>query len=142
MSAVDHSVQTFVDNLPTDRRRREAATLLDLFGRVTGVPAELHGTIIGFGTYHYRHESGREGDTPAASFSPRKAAISVYLVDGIDAHTAALARLGTHKTGVGCLYIPSLDKVDLEVLEEIVSSSWRAVGGEHGSQNAGAADEP
>lgn len=127
MDAVDPSVRTFIDNLPTERRQREADTLLGVFGRVTGLPAELHGTIIGFGTYHYRYESGREGDSPAAAFSPRKAAISVYLPDGVGAHEDLLARLGPHKTGVGCLYIANLDKVDLDVLEEIVTSSWNSV---------------
>lgn len=124
MGTVDPSVRTFIDSLPAERRRREADTLLDLFGRITGVPAELHGTIIGFGTYHYHYASGREGDAPAAAFSPRKGAISVYLPDGIGSHEDLLTRLGPHKTGVGCLYISNLDKVDLGVLEEIVASSW------------------
>lgn len=127
METVDPSVRSFIDNLPTERRQREADILLDLFGRVTGLPAELHGTIIGFGTYHYRYASGREGDAPAAAFSPRKGAISIYLPDGIGAHEDQLAHLGPHKTGVGCLYISNLDKVDLNVLEEIVTSSWRSV---------------
>ncbi|WP_130505630.1 DUF1801 domain-containing protein [Microterricola gilva] len=105
-------------------RRRDAQTLLELFGRITGESPVLWGpSIVGFGQYHYRYASGREGDAPAAGFSPRKAAMSIYLADGIGAHDDALARLGEFTSGVGCLYIKDLDKVDLAVLESIVRSS-------------------
>ena len=87
----------------------------------------LWGTIIGFGQYHYRYESGREGDAGAAGFAPRKAATVVYLPDGVGAHAEALARLGPHTTGLVCLYLKNLDDVDLGVLEEIVAASYRNV---------------
>lgn len=81
-------------------------------------------SIVGFGQYHYKYASGREGDAPAAGFSPRTAAMSIYLADGISAHEDALAQLGEFTSGVGCLYIKNLDRVDLAVLESIVRASY------------------
>jgi hypothetical protein len=95
--------------------------------RVTGEPPQLWGSIIGFGQYHYKYESGREGDVAAASFAPRKAATTIYLVDGIGRYEEQLKQLGPHTTGVGCLYIKDLDKVDLSVLEDIVAESYRTL---------------
>lgn len=80
--------------------------------------------MIGFGTYHYRYASGREGDAPAASFAPRKAATTVYLMDGVAAHEEDLAALGPHTSGVGCVYITDLEACDLDVLRRIVARSY------------------
>ena len=87
----------------------------------------MWGTIIGFGQYHYKYQSGREGDAPAAGFSPRKAATTAYLPDGVGAHAELLERLGPHTTGVGCLYIKNLEALDLQVLESILARSDAAV---------------
>ena len=87
----------------------------------------LWGTIVGFGRYHYRYDSGREGEAGAAGFAPRKAANVVYLPDGIGRHQEQLSRLGAHTTGLVCLYLKNLDDVDLGVLEEIVATSYRNV---------------
>ena len=87
----------------------------------------LWGSIVGFGSYHYTYASGREGDTAAVSFAPRKAATTVYLVDGVAAHQDELARLGPHTTGVGCLYLKDLDTVDLDVLEKFVGDTYRTL---------------
>ncbi|MGH3352631.1 MAG: DUF1801 domain-containing protein [Nocardioides sp.] len=115
----------FVGAVEHPGRRRDAATLLDLMRRATGVEPRMFGTaIVGFGEYHYKYASGTEGDAPAAGFSPRKAASVVYLNDGISAHEELLGRLGPHTTGVGCLYLKDLAAVDLDVLEEIVSRSY------------------
>ena len=126
--ATDAAVREFLDGVTHVIRRRDADTLLALMERATGEPARMWGaSIIGFGEYHYRYESGREGDAPAAGFSPRKAASTVYLADGIGAHEQALAGLGPHTTGVGCLYLKNLDDVDLSVLEAIVRDSYRTL---------------
>ena len=126
--STDAAVREFLDGVTHVTRRRDADTLLALMERATGEPARMWGaSIIGFGEYHYRYESGREGDAPAAGFSPRKAASTVYLADGTGAHERALAGLGPHTTGVGCLYLKNLDEVDLSVLEAIVRDSYRAV---------------
>jgi len=121
-------VEKYVEGIAFETRRRDAATLLELMGHVTGTQATMWGrSIVAFGTYHYRYESGREGDAPAAGFAPRKAATTIYLPEGTAAHEKLLGRLGEHTTGVGCLYIKNLDRVDLEVLERIIESSYRTV---------------
>ena len=124
---VPAEVQEFIAKVQPERRRRDAETLLELFSRVTGAEPMLWGTIIGFGWYHYQYESGREGETAAVGFAPRKAATSVYLVDGVGAHTEELARLGPHTTGVGCLYLKDVSAVDLDVLAEIVGGTYRTL---------------
>jgi hypothetical protein len=124
----DDDVREFLDRVQHPVRRRDADTLLELMTRATGEPARMWGSsIIGFGTYHYKYASGREGDAPAAGFSPRKAATTIYLADGIGPHPELLERLGPHTTGVGCLYVKDLAQVDLAVLEELVTSSYSAL---------------
>jgi hypothetical protein len=93
--------------------------------RVPGHPPTMWGpSIIGFGSYHYVYESGREGDAAAVGFSPRKASTTVYLADGFDGYADELARLGPHTLGKSCLYLKDLSKVDLGVLEEMVRRSY------------------
>ncbi|WP_278234595.1 DUF1801 domain-containing protein [Isoptericola sp. AK164] len=117
-------VAAFVESVARPARRRDARTLLELMARVTGEPPVLHGTIVGFGRYRYEYASGRSGEGPAAAFAPRAAHSVVYLMDGVDAHAEDLARLGPHRTGVGCLYLTNLEKVDLAVLGTIVADSY------------------
>ena len=124
MSEIDDSVRTYIERVAPAKRRRDAERLVELMSRVTGEPARLRGSIIGFGQYHYKYASGREGDAPAAGFSPRKAAMSVYVSDGVAAHIDLLDRLGPHTTGVGCIYIKDLEVIDLAVLEAIVGRSF------------------
>ena len=125
-------VEAFLAQVPDDRRRGEARVVLELMRRVTGLEPVLWGpSIVGFGSYHYRYASGREGDAPAAAFSPRKAAMTIYL-DRAESHAEALSRLGPHTTGASCLYVTRLDGVDLGVLEEVVRSSYAAVTGGSG----------
>ncbi|QYF74171.1 DUF1801 domain-containing protein [Cryobacterium sp. PAMC25264] len=127
-TAADDVVRAHLDTVTGATRRRDAETLLGMFGRITTEPSRLWpGSIIGFGRYHYRYDSGREGDAASAGFSPRKASMSIYFPDGLGAYAGELARLGPHKTGVGCLYITDLAKADLAVLEEMVTASYRAV---------------
>lgn len=117
-------VSEFIERVTPAKRRRDAETMLALMSRVTGLAPQLHGTIIGFGQYHYKYESGREGDSAAAAFAPRKAAMTIYLVDGISRYARELEQLGPHSTGVGCLYLKDLEQNDLSVLESIVKSSF------------------
>ena len=128
MADVSESVQTLLDKVTPARRRRDAETLLELMARATGEsPQVYYGTGIGYGQYHYKYKSGREGDTAAAGFAPRKAATVVYLVDGIGWYEEQLKQLGPHTSGVVCLYIKDLEKIDLSVLEAIVTESYRAL---------------
>ncbi len=120
-------VHDVLAGVPHDVRRRDALTRLELMERVTGEPARMWGpSIVGFGSYHYRYESGREGDMSVVGFSPRKASTTVYLNDGFDAYADELARLGPHTLGRSCLYLKDLATVDLGVLEEMVGRSYRA----------------
>ena len=84
-------------------------------------------SFVGFGEYLYKYASGREGDAAAAGFSPRKAASTIYLADGIGAHPELLAKLGPHTTGVGCLYLKDLEQIDVGVLEQLVRDSYATV---------------
>ncbi|HET6666637.1 MAG TPA: DUF1801 domain-containing protein, partial [Intrasporangium sp.] len=94
-------VTAHLDSVQSPLRRRDADTLIGLMQRVTGQEPRMWATIVGFGRYHYRYASGREGDAPAAGFAPRKAATTVYVMDGVDAYSDLLDRLGPHTTGVG-----------------------------------------
>lgn len=127
MSRASAEIDAFIAAASPAKRRRDAQTLLQLYGRVTGLEPRLWGTIIGYGEYHYRYDSGREGDAPAAAFSPRRAAMSIYLSDGIAAHEGRIAALGPHRAAVGCLYLTDLEQNALEVLEEIVRASFDAL---------------
>ncbi|QHT55939.1 DUF1801 domain-containing protein [Cellulomonas sp. H30R-01] len=121
----DADVVAFVDAVDHPVRRRDARRLLALYGRVTGETPRLWGpSIIGYGRYHYRYASGREGDAAAAGFSPRRASTTVYLPDGFGAHADLLAELGPHTTSVSCLYLKDLDAIDQTVLEELLRRSW------------------
>ena len=102
-------------------RRKDAEVLLELFERITGWEPRMWGpAIIGFGEYHYKYDSGREGDFMRTGFSPRKANMVVYIMPGYTNFDPILARLGKHKLGKSCLYINKLDDIDLTVLEELV----------------------
>jgi hypothetical protein len=118
------SVPAFIDAIADETKRADAKTLVKLMQSVTGEKAKMWGpSIIGFGSYHYTYESGREGDMPLAGFSPRKAATVVYGVMGFSESETLLAKLGKHTTGGGCLYIKKLADVDQKVLEALVTKS-------------------
>ena len=122
----DGDVTAFLASVDDETRRRDALVLLELMERVTGEPPRMWGpSIIGFGRHHYAYPSGREGDQPAAAFSPRKAATTVYLMGGADERGELLGRLGPHTLGKGCLYLKRLDAVDLGALEELVRRSYQ-----------------
>ena len=102
-------------------RRKDAETLLAMMRRITGEEPVMWGpAIIGFGRYHYKYESGREGDFMRTGFSARKTSLVVYIMPGYTDFSAILARLGKHKLGKSCLYINKLADVDLDVLEELI----------------------
>ena len=124
----DADVDAFVAAVEPRRRREDAAALLALMRRVTGQEPVMWGpSIVGFGRFTYASASGRSGEWLAIGFSPRKAASTVYLMDGFAGREDLLARLGPHTTGASCLYLKRLADVDLEVLAELVGQSYRAV---------------
>jgi hypothetical protein len=113
-----------VASVENSTRRDDAEALLEIMARVSGYQAKMWGpSIIGFGRYHYKYESGREGDYMVVGFSPRKANLVVYLMPGYDDLSDQLARLGKHKIGKSCLYLNRLADVDINVLEEIIGLS-------------------
>ena len=111
----------FVAGVEHKVRRADAEVLLDFFARITGMTAKMWGpTLIGYGSYHYKYESGREGDMLITGFSPRKANLVFYIMPGYQDLSEMLARLGKHKIGKSCLYVNKLADIDIDVLEEIV----------------------
>ena len=123
----DAPVTGFLAGVPDERRRADARRLCAMMQEITGEPPAMWGTsIIGFGTYHYRYASGHEGDAPLAGFSPRRQHLVIYLASEFaDRYRQALARLGPHKTGKGCLYLRRLDDVDPDALRELIGRSVR-----------------
>ena len=113
----------FVAAVESDKKRADAEVLLEFFSRVTGLRPKMWGpSLIGYGRYHYKYESGREGDMLITGFSPRKANLVMYIMPGYryDSMPEKLARLGKHKLGKSCLYINKLADIDMDVLEEII----------------------
>jgi hypothetical protein len=118
------SVVEFIAAIEDEKRRAESEALLELMTTSTGFPAKMWGkAIIGFGSYHYKYESGREGDSSLAAFSPRKAAMSIYIMAGFTEHEDLMKKLGKCKAGKSCLKIKKLADVDLDVLQELVRKS-------------------
>lgn len=115
------SVNTFIDQLP-DPQRVDAKTLVKLLQSATSEKPKMWGlSIIGFGAYHYKYESGREGDMPLVAFSPRKAALVLYNLTGFPGADALLAKLGKYTTGKACLNIKKLSDVDQTVLRDLAA---------------------
>ena len=128
------SVAAFIDALTDQTRRADAKALVKLMQSVTAEKPKMWGpSIIGFGSYHYKYDSGREGDMPIIGFSPRKAATVLYNVGGFSGSEALRAKLGKHTTGKGCLYIKKLAAVDQQVLETLVLKSVGAMRARHPS---------
>jgi hypothetical protein len=127
------SVASFLDALTDQTKRADAKALIKLMQGATGEKPKMWGpSIIGFGSYHYKYETGREGDMPVVGFSPRKAAIVLYGMRGASDSTALLAKLGKH-TGNSCLYIKKLADVDEKVLKTLVVKSVAATRKKHPS---------
>ena len=128
MKQTTQDVGAFLDAVPDPKRREDGKALCALMERVTGEPPKMWGpSIVGFGHYRYRYESGREGEAGVAGFSPRAKELVVYFPADPPNKEELLARLGKHKIGKSCLYIKKLDDVDMGVLEEMVAGAARAI---------------
>ncbi len=126
--ATDVSVDDFLAGVKNEQRRFDGRQLVELYRRITGEPPVMWGpSIIGFGKCHYKYDSGREGDMGAAGFSPGVANLTVYLVDGVAKYEHLLATLGPHKVGKVCVYLKRLSDIDLDVLEQIIRTSYEHV---------------
>ena len=122
----DQDVTAFLNGVTDERKRKDCFTLLELMKQVTRMEPKMWGSsIVGFGSYHYKYESGREGDMLLAGFSPRKQNLTLYNMSGFDRRDDLLKKLGKHTTGGGCLYIKRLDDVDLPTLKSLIEASFK-----------------
>ncbi|QDP01586.1 DUF1801 domain-containing protein [Thalassotalea sp. PS06] len=122
----DLNPDTFIAAIEHSVKRQDSEQLLQLFAAITKQKPQLWGTsIIGFGQYHYRYDSGREGDFLRTGFSPRKQNIAIYIILGFQPYQDLLAKLGKHKTGKSCLYINKLADIDIEVLKQLIEKSYQ-----------------
>ncbi len=128
------SVDAFLAAIENERWREDARRVKSMMERITGWEPKMWGpSIVGFGEYHYRYDSGREGDFLVTGFSPRKKALTIYIMPGFTRYDALMVRLGKFKTGKSCLYINKLDDVDLSILEELIGSSVKYMVGKYGA---------
>ena len=118
------SVTEFINTIEDRQKRADARKVAAIMRRVTGKRAKMWGpSIVGYGTYHYKYESGREGDFMIAGFSPRRQALTVYILAGFGRFDTLMGKLGKYKTGKSCLYIKRLSDVDEKVLEKLIDGS-------------------
>ena len=127
--ANDASVDAFLDGVDNRDRREDARRVIEIMQRTTQKPPRMWGDrIIGFGSYHYRYASGREGDWPRIGLSPGKRHLALYIMPGFDNCQALLGKLGKYRTGRSCLYVNRLRDIDIGVLEEIIRHSVAEMG--------------
>jgi hypothetical protein len=120
----EHSVEDFLDKIPDEKARDDCFAIVNLMRKVTGLKPEMWGAaIVGFGRYHYKYESGHEGDSCLTGFSPRNQNISLYVMAGFPGQEDLLKKIGKHKAGKGCLYIRKLEDIDFGILESLIGQS-------------------
>jgi len=119
--STDSSVTAFLDSITDEKKRVDSYAALQIMQEATGYPAVMWGPgIVGFGSYHYKYASGHEGDAPLASFSPRKNALTFYVMPAVETQEVLLKKLGKYKAGKGCLYVKKLEDIDTGVLRELI----------------------
>ena len=122
------SVKEFLDKVPDERRRNDAHAVSSIMEDITGEKPAMWGAgMVGFGSYHYKYDSGQEGDWPLVGFAPRKDSLTLYIMPGFKEYRGLLEKLGKHKTGMSCLYIKSLDDVHIPTLETLVRRSVKHI---------------
>lgn len=124
----DASVEDFINSVEDEVKRNFTFTILDLMKKVTKEEAKMWGpSIIGFGTYHYKYKSGQEGDWMQVGFSPRKQAMTLYIMSGFSKYEELLSKLGKFKTGKSCLYLKKEEDIDMKILKELVTQSVKYI---------------
>lgn len=122
MKETNNSVIEFIENVENEKKKADAYQLLEIFEEVTGYEAKMWGpSTIGFGSYHYKYASGREGDAPLVAFSSRKAKISLYLAEDSEEREKLLENFGKHTASKACIYVNKLADVDLNVLKGLIT---------------------
>jgi len=120
----DDDVGAFLESVDNDRRRRDALAMNEIMTRISGSDPKMWGSsIVGFGEYTYTNGSGKQVSWMRTGFSPRKQALTLYIMDGFESYEPLLEELGPHSTGKSCLYIKDLDQVDRSVLEQLINAS-------------------
>jgi hypothetical protein len=118
------SVEKFLNSVKDKQKREDSFKILDMMKKITKEEPKMWGpSIVGFGSYHYKYASGHEGDLCMAGFSPRKEALTIYILPGFEKYDSLMKKLSKYKTGKSCLYIKKLDDVDTKVLKELISES-------------------
>jgi hypothetical protein len=118
------SVTKFLDGVKDEKKRQDSYTILKLMKQITKAEPKMWGTsMVGFGSYHYKYASGREGDWFVTGFSPRKQNLTLYIMSGISKYPDLLKKLGKFKTGKGCLYINKIEDIDIKTLKELIKQS-------------------
>lgn len=130
----DVDVLEFIDSFAdTEQKKQDSYQLLKIMEEASGFPPKMYGpSIIGFGNYHYKYDSGHEGDAPLLGFSPRKAAISLYTFTGLEEHEYLLQDLGKFKMGKACIYVKKLSDIDLNVLDKMMKETIRFLDEKYG----------
>ncbi len=117
------NVDDFINAVEDETKRKDSFSLIQLFELQTGLKPKMWGpSIVGFGSYHYKYESGHEGDAPLLAFSPRASALTIYLSGNFDKREELLNKFGKHKTEKGCVYIKKLEDINIEILKKIISN--------------------
>jgi hypothetical protein len=128
------SVQEFINSVEGEQKRKDCLSLLEIFKSITKDKPVMWGTsIIGFGEYHYKYDSGREGDFLITGFSPRKAALTLYLMGAME-FPHLLEKLGKHTSGVGCIYIKKLADIDMMILNQLIAESYAYIKAKYPSE--------
>ncbi|HYM80547.1 MAG TPA: DUF1801 domain-containing protein [Candidatus Limnocylindria bacterium] len=126
------SAETFLESIADETRRQDCLTIAKIMKQATRADARMWGpSMVGFGSYHYRYASGHEGECFVTGFSPRKQALTLYIMPGVRRYESLTKKLGKHKTGKSCLYIKRLADVDLAVLKELIAQSVRQAQASH-----------
>jgi len=122
--ATTADVTKFLQSVDNPIRKRDGETILAMMEKITAESPVIWGTsLVGFGQYHYKYESGREGGSFLTGFSPRKTSMSIYIMPGFEPYEALLKKLGKYKTGKSCLYINKFEDIDIKILEKIIAQS-------------------
>ncbi len=123
--ATKATVESYIASIVPEEKQNDAIKLLDIIGEITRAKPVMWGTsIVGFGEYHYKYDSGREGDMCRSGFSARKTALTIYCLSGFEKQSNLLKKLGKHKLGKSCLYIKKISDVDIDILRDIIRKDW------------------
>ena len=125
--ATKAGVEGFIAKIGDETRRNDCETLIRLLKKATKQDPVMWGSMVGFGNYHYRYESGREGDMFIVGFASRKSDLTIYIMNGLESQPKLMAKLGKYRTGKSCLYVKKLADIDTAVLEQLITGSVRAM---------------